>query len=156
MNICITYISKATKQMLEADLDALLQECISWNKAHGITGMLLYIQSEMLEHKEGRFIQALEGKKKVVQETFAKIKTDHRHFDVTVLSEIPLSSRNFSKWSMGFKSLNEKEFMESPGRFELNPDFLKYSSASNLNPALDFIKQFYSLNLSFKHNKDNH
>ncbi len=139
--------------MSDPDLVALLEESINWNKDRGITGMLLYIQSDLLQHKEGRFIQALEGKEKDVREIFTKIKKDERHFNVSVLNESPLITRNFAKWSMGFKSLNAKEFLESSGRFELNEDFLQHDPANPLNPALDFIKQFYNLNLNFQQNK---
>jgi hypothetical protein len=154
MQFCITYISKATKLMSETELAAVLKESISWNKDHGITGMLLYIQGELLHHKEGRFIQALEGRETDVRETFEKIRKDKRHFNVSVLNETPLVLRNFEDWTMGFQSLDVKEYLSLPARFELNEDFLKYKQADSLNSALEFIKQFYSLNLSFGQKKD--
>jgi hypothetical protein len=97
----------------------------------------------------------LEGKETDVRETFGKIRKDERHFHVSVLHETALVSRNFPKWSMGFKSLNEKEYLNLPGRFELNEDFLKYDPRNSLNSALEFVKQFYSLNVAFGRNKDN-
>lgn len=140
--------------MSEAELADVLEASISWNKDHGITGMLLYIQGDLLHHKEGRFIQAIEGRENDVRQTFERIRKDKRHFNISVLNETPLVSRNFAKWTMGFQSLNAKEYMNLPGRFELNEDFLRYDQADSLNSALEFIKQFYSLNLSFGQNKE--
>ena len=140
--------------MSEPELDALLDESRSWNVDHGITGMLLYIQGELLQHKEGRFIQALEGNESDVREIFSKIKTDKRHFNVSVLIETSMLSRNFKDWTMGFKSLDSKEYQSLPNKFELDEDFLNYVPVNSFNPALDFIKQFYSLNMAFGQNKD--
>jgi hypothetical protein len=151
MYFCITYISKAKKQMSKLELNAILDESIIWNRDHNITGMLLYIESELLNHKEGRFIQALEGKEADVREVFKMIKKDDRHFNISLLSETPLITRNFPKWSMGFKSIHPKKYLNS-GRFELNAGFLKYDPVNALNPALDFIKQFYSLNMNSGNN----
>lgn len=137
--------------MSDPELAALLSESTNWNKQHGVTGMLLYINGEMLQHKEGRFIQALEGNETDVREIFAKIRTDERHFNVYVVIETPILSRNFTDWSMGFKSLDANDYLNIPGRFELNEDFLKYDQINSFKPALDFIKQFYSLNLNFGH-----
>jgi hypothetical protein len=154
MIFSITYISKAKKTMSDLELVALLDKSRNRNNHRGITGMLLYIQSGLLQHKEGRFIQALEGKEADVRELFSKIKKDERHFDVSVLIETTMLSRNFMDWSMGFKSLNSTEYQNMADRFELNKDFLNYDKVNSFNPALDFIKQFYSLNMTFGRNKN--
>jgi hypothetical protein len=152
MYFCLTYISKAKKLMSDQDLLYILDESIRWNGDHGVTGMLLYMRSELLNHKEGRFVQALEGKEVDVREIFRKIKADERHFNVTKLGETTLITRNFESWQMGFKSIEANDYLRLPGRFELNEKFLKHNPADFFNPALNLLKQFYNLNLNHDDN----
>jgi hypothetical protein len=149
MYFCITYISKATKELTDRELASILEESISWNADHQITGMLLYMRSDLLNHKEGRFIQALEGREADVKEIFGKIHDDKRHFEVTKLGESVLTARNFKSWEMGFKSIYADEYLKLPGHFELDEDFLKYNPADFFNPALSLLKQFYTLNSNY-------
>jgi hypothetical protein len=142
----IIYISKSTKLMQGSDLSVLLDESRSWNQAHDITGMLLYIQGKFLNDTEGRFIQVLEGTEEEVKGIFKKIKTDHRHHSVTALTETKIPSRNFKHWSMGFERLNLEKYNELEGSFNLNKAFLNRSS-TKLNVSLSFLQSFYAMSL---------
>ena len=65
----------------------------------GITGLLLY--------KQGEFMQALEGDEATVRLLFDTIKADRRHEHVHVLVTVTVPRRQFPRWSMGFKNLDE-------------------------------------------------
>jgi hypothetical protein len=148
MLFCITYISKATKSMSEEDLTALLQESRDWNVSHDLTGMLLYIRSELLQHKEGRFIQTLEGDEADVKDIFKNIQKDKRHFHIKQLNALPVKSRNFNGWSMGFEALEDTQYTKLSGSFKLDEDFLNEEPVTIYTPALDLLKSFYSLNVN--------
>lgn len=138
--------------MSDQDLVNILQESKKWNSAHGITGMLLYVKGsfwkpikrELVPRQAGRFVQVLEGKKEDVEEIFALIKTDKRHFELVVVNEAACEVRGFKSWDMGFKSLELKEYKNLNGYFELEDDFL-VKDVDTANAPLDFLKSFYTM-----------
>jgi len=146
MSFNLVYISKAVKPMQDAEIVILLEQSRTWNKSHGITGMLLYIEGSFLRFEGGRFIQALEGNESEVRLLFSKIQADNRHYDITKLHESIINKRNFEDWSMGFKSSNHKCFMEMPGSFPLDKSFLTKRKSDFFNVPLDFLKSFYNMN----------
>jgi hypothetical protein len=147
----LIYFSKATKPMQDEDLLPLLEESRSWNLAHGITGMLLYIAGETGSLEQGgRFMQALEGTEVEVRGIFEKIRSDKRHHHLMVLNEATAKKRNFAAWTMGFASMDIEEYKAKLGFFELNDTFLNKGNKQKLNMALNFLKSFYTMNLSSK------
>jgi len=95
----LVYISRSVKLMKSADLLPLLEQARKRNESRNITGMLLY--------KDRSFIQLLEGPDTVVEEVFSSISADCRHMKVKTIINMQVAERSFSKWSMGFHSLNE-------------------------------------------------
>jgi hypothetical protein len=74
------------------DLDAILTASKRNNGIDGITGILLC---------DGRsYLQVLEGPQDSVIATYARICTDPRHRDITVLSDELIEQRDFAYWSM--------------------------------------------------------
>ena len=107
MFFTLVYISKATRQMSEDDLVDLLNVSRKNNILADITGMLLY--------RNGEFMQALEGDKKVVEEVYARISKDPRHEEIVVLARKTIVERVFSNWSMGFENLSGASLSEIDG-----------------------------------------
>lgn len=62
------------------------------NKRDGITGALI--------SREDVFVQLLEGPRDRVTATFARIRADDRHVDVTELMSADIDRRMFSGWDM--------------------------------------------------------
>ena len=91
----LIYISRATEEFSDQDLDALLTQARSSNAKKQVTGMLLY--------HEGSFIQALEGEQELVDNIFNKIETDPRHTDAHVVLRTEVEERAFADWSMGYR-----------------------------------------------------
>jgi hypothetical protein len=107
MLFSIVYVSTATHPFSEAELLDLLRQSRARNAARGVTGMLL--------HKEGNFMQVIEGPEDQVRELFALISADPRHHGIIVLYEERISKRQFSDWSMSFVNLDKETVRDVPG-----------------------------------------
>jgi len=103
----LVYQSSATTGLNETELTALLTQSRAWNHGHGLTGLLLY--------SNGDIMQVLEGTQEEVSYIFGRISQDARHGRVVKLSDGPIAARNFSEWSMGFKALEPEEFTHLQG-----------------------------------------
>jgi len=103
----IAYVSAATTYMTDADVAAILVQARANNVAHGLTGALMY-------HR-GRFIQILEGPEEQVMARFAVISADERHRGIHVVSEEPITQRQFPEWTMGFRPLTDDSIQSLPG-----------------------------------------
>jgi hypothetical protein len=95
----IVFFSTAVVPMSEADLAALGRECAEQDSHVGITGMLL--------HKNGNFLQVIEGAKAVICDMFARISADPRHTNVRTISDRIILHREFAGRAVGFKNLDE-------------------------------------------------
>ena len=113
--IAVAYTSVATEPFDDAKLSALLAWCREWNGSVDVTGVLL--------HREGRFIQFLEGPEPAVRELVESISQDPRHTRVRVLLEDPVTDRQFSEWTMGFQAIDDAT--EMPEGFRTSFDDLE-------------------------------
>ncbi|PWW01819.1 FAD-dependent sensor of blue light [Hoeflea marina] len=94
----VLYVSGATPEISDADLDAILASSRRNNERDGITGMLLWA--------DGSFIQILEGEEPALEATLKRIRNDSRHRNIMVLVDHGAPGRAFGDWSMGFKRLD--------------------------------------------------
>ena len=81
-------------ETVTSEVNAILETSQRNNSTAGISGVLVF--------NNGVFGQVLEGPSEAVEDTFDRIQSDDRHFDVTVLDTAPLTQRSFAQWSMGF------------------------------------------------------
>lgn len=152
----LIYLSKATRLMSEKDLLEILNESRDWNTAHGITGLLLYVEGNFLTTGKqnlyaspgGKFMQVLEGEETEVLRIFESIQTDARHQDILVLMQGVAGSRDFSDWALGFNAYDLQDYQQLPGYFKLDEDFLKNGESKKDGVALDFLKSFYQMSRS--------
>lgn len=96
----LVYVSSATKDFTDHDLQGLLKLAREKNAGLGVTGMLLY--------RDGFFMQALEGEESALDSLYNTIKRDPRHQDVLVVYKKPLKERKFGTWTMGFNKIDDK------------------------------------------------
>jgi Sensors of blue-light using FAD len=120
--LSLVYVSSATRNFSEPDLVALLKQSQENNARLGITGMLL--------HKDGNFIQVLEGPDEAVNRLFETINSDERHQGTIRLLDRQVEQREFPDWSMGFRNLKDPAIRELPGFSEfmnepLNSDLFR-------------------------------
>lgn len=147
----LIYFSQSEKLMQEHDLLAILDKSKTSNLAHGITGMLLYLEGRFLSEVEGRFMQVLEGSEQDVKYIFDRIKTDPRHHNIIVLKQSTAYQRNFENWSMGFKSMKLETFNAMPEYFDLNDEFVKSDLMQQSSISLNFLRSFYEVNMDDGH-----
>ncbi|PRA80380.1 BLUF domain-containing protein [Microbacterium sp. MYb66] len=99
--VSLVYTSTASQPFRETALEQLLAVCRRLNDARGITGMLL--------HRDGRFIQVLEGHPDTVADLVDVIRDDSRHHDLRVLMEESIAERRFPDWTMGYRVFHRGE-----------------------------------------------
>lgn len=135
--ISLVYTSIATKPLTDEELKDILAVSRKNNQAVNVTGMLL--------HKDGHFIQALEGEAEEVNRLYAKIARDPRHNSVYKMYSRAVSERSFGDWSMGFNKLDLVNPDELPGYTDFlskpfDPTFL-LNNPSRTTYMLEFFKR---------------
>ena len=108
--VSLLYVSSAVRVMAAAELQDLLLKSRRKNSALGVTGMLL--------HKDGNFMQVLEGEDARVRQVFDAICRDPRHTGLLVLRHAEAPARDFSDWSMAFADLDDPAVRATPGYSE--------------------------------------
>jgi hypothetical protein len=103
----VVYVSSATAPWSEEDLLRALETFQARNVRRGITGLLLYC--------DGNFMQAIEGPRAEIIDLERRIAADPRHRGFLALSKRGISTREFSGWSMGFRSLTDRDRSSNPG-----------------------------------------
>lgn len=107
--LTLVYSSVATVPFSEIDLALLLSVSRLNNEAHRLTGVLL--------HRDGRFMQALEGPAHAVRATVRRIAADPRHTDLRILDEEYVDERRYGSWAMGYQVPTEADLATTPAWF---------------------------------------
>jgi hypothetical protein len=90
--IRLIYSSSAREGLVYRDFLTIMEKAAESNRELGITGMLCY--------GGGKFLQALEGERVVVNALYHHIARDPRHAHCTLLAVEEISARDFAEWSM--------------------------------------------------------
>lgn len=91
----LLYISTVRVGQNPDMIDAILRASQKWNRANGLTGLLVY---------DGRrFMQYLEGDEAKVRSLYDRIKNDPRHFALVILRESTGEVRQFADWDMAIR-----------------------------------------------------
>jgi hypothetical protein len=143
----LIYTSQTRHSWDDAALIELLKRSIELNAENEITGMLVFLQD--------RFIQLLEGTEAQVKSTFGRIVNDKRHEKVRIILQGELEKRIFSGWSMGFKTLQNDEFLKYGGFRSIDVFFENDQITDHSHPALIFLKLFYQKNSRDMENAQN-
>ena len=97
--IRLIYASHARPEIGYDDLTQIMSSAAEHNERHGISGLLCY--------SGGAFLQALEGRRPVVNQIYNRIARDTRHTEPEILSCGPIEVRSFIEWSMKMISWDE-------------------------------------------------
>ena len=97
----LIYSSEAAPGLAAAELEVMLAESRVRNRAHCITGVLVFV--------EGAFLQILEGEKDAVLDLMQRIERDSRHRGIKVFYEEAVEERAFTSWSMAYLSPSVEE-----------------------------------------------
>ncbi|MFT6856554.1 MAG: hypothetical protein ACJA0X_002534 [Cyclobacteriaceae bacterium] len=109
----IIYTSQATKQFDTRNLLNLLHDARAFNSIDKISGVLI--------HKEGSFLQIIEGESQAVDDLFTRLGRDPRHNEIKMIHDTSVKNRIFSNWAMGCADFDAPELSLIPGiRTDLN------------------------------------
>ena len=121
--IQLTYTSMAIPLLVMPDIKRILEIAEKYNSENKITGCLLYYKYQ--------FIQILEGEEETIEELYAKIKHDKKHFNVNLLYRNEINERTFPQWSMAFKKLSESTLEELSGTMLFEDNLIRFSEITN-------------------------
>ncbi|MCH2459365.1 MAG: BLUF domain-containing protein [Henriciella sp.] len=97
----LVYVSTAVEGLADDDIDSILNVSQSNNDERYLTGFLA---------QNGRsFMQALEGERDEVLNTYQRIMRDDRHQGVTQIIGEPVEKRAFPEWSMNYHRVDDDE-----------------------------------------------
>lgn len=134
-NYFILYVSYATREFSQNELELLWKKSANKNADLNISGMLLYLNQ--------RFIQVLEGEKDQVKSLYSRIQKDKRHENVMTVIEGQVTKRNFENWSMGFHHIDSSEEKYISAGAHILEKIDQWEISSGEHPALEFVKMFY-------------
>lgn len=120
--IRLIYSSDARVGLQYTDFIAIMEKAAETNAARAISGMLCY--------GGGKFLQALEGERAVVNALYHHIATDSRHSCCQLLNVEEITSRDFAEWSMKIIDWSDAATATSQRRTIL----LKHSGSSAFDP----------------------
>lgn len=103
----IVYTSQASEQFSKRNLLDLLHEARAFNAIDNISGVLM--------HRNGYFLQVIEGESEVVEELFTRLLRDPRHKEIKKILDAPVASCLFSSWAMGCADFDEPGLNMLPG-----------------------------------------
>lgn len=132
MDIQLIYTSTATQSFTEDQLEPLMRRCSVNNREKNITGMLLYGNKH--------FMQVLEGNNYEVDQLLDRIKRDPRHTDIEVSLRTPIQAREFGKWSMGYRVINQ-----DIKNYPFFVDFFEKKNSNHPDGANNFALQILKL-----------
>ncbi|RYY02331.1 MAG: BLUF domain-containing protein [Gammaproteobacteria bacterium] len=133
--ICMVYISSAVLGLSDREIGGIVKVAQRNNEELNITGILLY--------NGGSFMQLIEGEDEKVERLYERIKNDPRHTNVTLLLKEKITHKNFERWFMGFRDVQnfiniEPEIASS----FLNDEFNFSIHENNPHRALTFLNTF--------------
>ena len=89
----VVYCSRASAGVDDAVVDRIIESARRFNPEHGITGLLVF--------GSGVFFQWLEGPRDTVTQLMGMIRSDPRHDNIVLLSEVEeVRERLFPDWDM--------------------------------------------------------
>ncbi len=134
------YCSQAIPNLNFSELKDIMHRSKKNNTALGLTGMLCYGNST--------FLQAIEGNRKFITQTYNRIIMDSRHFNPEIIEFIEVEERLFNEWSMKLIQ------MGADYEDEANKAVLKYSNTHKFAPIFmngnQCIKLLVELNNLYK------
>ncbi len=125
--LSIVYSSSANQAFSSEDLQGLLARSRAANEREGLTGLLM--------HRDGRFLQLIEGPEQNVRDRMSAIEGDPRHGHLRVLLEDEIQQRQFPDWTMGYESAAGAD-SGTPGFRRTFDDIDADRSTSGTLPAL--------------------
>ena len=103
----VIYTSRAVKDFSKRELLYLLHDARAYNSVDKICGVLM--------HRNGYFLQVLEGEPEAIDNLLVRLIRDTRHADLKIIHDSSVDSLLFSNWAMGSADLESPELSLIPG-----------------------------------------
>ena len=103
----IVYTSQASEKFSKRSLLDLLHESRAFNAIDNISGVLM--------HKNGYFLQVIEGNSEVIDNLFKRLLKDSRHKKIKKVLDSTVNSCLFLNWAMGCADFDDPELSFIPG-----------------------------------------
>jgi hypothetical protein len=115
----LIYTSRAVKEFTKYELMDLLHDSRAYNSIDKICGVLM--------HRNGHFLQVLEGEPDSIDNLLARLLRDPRHENLKIIHDSSVDTLLFSNWAMGSADLEAPELSLIPGlRADLsNPEVIQ-------------------------------
>jgi hypothetical protein len=124
----IAYLSAASWNLLEDEIEHIVAESRRRNALNGVTGVLLYC--------DGIFMQYLEGEEDAVVETFVRICRSGSHHEIIELMNQPIVEREFADWTMGFSRPSPEDFVELAGA--------RWKGTAQTGPGASLLRSYWA------------
>jgi len=127
----ICYVSTIQSKVSSSELYEAFVSFKKKNIKNNISGVLL--------HKNGNFLQIIEGKKETIDALFSKIKIDKRHKHIITLIDFPIPHRLFEEYKTSFS------IIDSPEEFKMLIEYtnwLKHADSSCAKKAIKVLEAF--------------
>ena len=128
----IAYVSAATWNLLDEQVEHIVTESRRLNALNGITGVLLYC--------DGNFMQYFEGEQDAVIETFTRIRASESHYQLNELMNQPILEREFGDWTMRFSRPRPEEFVELAAA--------RWKGTAQTGPGASLMRSFWACSRS--------
>lgn len=100
----LIYVSRATVNLDETEMNGFLGPSRRRNAANEITGLLMHIHDRAGDN--AYYLQLLEGEEAAVEQTYRRISGDELHTDLSVVHRGFRERRSFADWEMRLTSLS--------------------------------------------------
>ena len=124
----IAYVSAASWNLLDEQLERIVSEARCRNALNGITGVLLYC--------DGNFMQYLEGDEEAVLATFERIRASESHYQINELMNQTILEREFGDWTMGLSRPGPEEFVELAAA--------RWKGSAQTGPGASLLRTFWA------------
>lgn len=106
----LIYVSRATVDLDETEMDGFLGSSRRRNAANEITGLLMHIHDRA--GGTAYYLQLLEGEEQAVEQTYRRISADELHTDLSVVHRGFRERRSFAGWDMRLSSLSTEAVLD--------------------------------------------
>jgi FAD-dependent sensor of blue light len=124
----IAYVSAASWNLLDEQVERIVSESRRLNALNGVTGVLMYC--------DGNFMQYLEGEEGAVVETMARIRASESHYQINELMNQPIAEREFGDWPMGFFRPGPDAFVELASA--------RWKDMAQAGPGASLLRSFWT------------
>ncbi len=107
----ILYASEVSHSLSEAEINHILDKARARNVQEGVTGILL--------HKDGHFLQYIEGPKAALARVYQTIEADNKHKNLKLIFNRPVVARLFPEWSMAYQTKDIEIYSDEDVYFSL-------------------------------------